>query len=116
MGDGRDLVVNADTAPLVETLLKCETVDVTPDALYRYPDHSWTRFSKKGRCEWCRISPKDNMAKRRKVLGDITSQAALPRRIRPSATYGGCEACNTTLCASGSCFRMYHDYIAMKKQ
>jgi hypothetical protein len=50
-----------------------------------------------------------------RVLGDITNQAALPRRIRPSATYGDCEACNTTLCASGSCFRKYHDYIAVKK-
>jgi hypothetical protein len=55
------------------------------------------------------------MAKRRKVLGDITNQAVQPQRIRPSTTYGGCEACNTTLCASGSCFRKYHDYIAMKK-
>jgi hypothetical protein len=55
------------------------------------------------------------MAKRRKVLGDITNQAAQPGRIRPSTTYGGCEACNTTLCASGSCFRKYHDYIAKKK-
>jgi hypothetical protein len=36
------------------------------------------------------------MAKRRKVLGDITNQAALPRRIRPSTTYGGCKAYNTT--------------------
>jgi hypothetical protein len=58
---------------------------------------------------------KTTWQKRRKVLGDITNQAALPGHIRPSATYGGCEACNTTLCASGSCFRKYHDYIAMKK-
>jgi len=104
---------------LVEALLnhplECEAVGVTPDAVDRYLGHGWTRFSKKGRCEWCRICPKDNMAKKRKVLGDITNQAALPRRIRPSATYGGCEACNTTLCASGSCFRKYHDFIAMKK-
>ena len=51
MGDGRDLVVNADTAPLTETLLnhplECEAVGVTPDAVDRYPGHSWTRFSKK---------------------------------------------------------------------
>jgi hypothetical protein len=25
------------------------------------------------------------------VLGDVTNQAALPRRIWPSTTYGGCE-------------------------
>ena len=104
---------------LVEALLnyplECEAVGVTPDGVDRYPGHSWTRFGKKRRCEWCRMSPKDHMAKRRKVLGVITNQAALPGRIRPSATYGGCGACNTTLCASGSCFRKYHDYIAKKK-
>jgi len=40
--------------------------------------------------------PKGNMAKKRKVLGDITNQSALPQRIRPSTTYGGCQAYNTT--------------------
>jgi hypothetical protein len=88
--------------------LECEAVGVVPDDVDRYPGHSWTRFSKQGRCEWCRYCPKDNMAKR-------TNQAAQPQRIRPSTTYGGCETCNTTLCASGSCFRKYHDYIAKKK-
>jgi hypothetical protein len=55
------------------------------------------------------------MAKRRKVLGDIINQAAQPQRIRPSTTYEGYETYNTTLCASGSCFRKYHDYITTKK-
>jgi hypothetical protein len=95
--------------------LECKAVGVTPDAVDKYPDYGWTRFSKQGRCEWCRYCPKDNMAKRRKVLGDITNQAALPQRIRPSATSGGYKTCNTMLCASGSCFRKYHDLIAMKK-
>jgi hypothetical protein len=53
--------------------------------------------------------------KRRKVLGDITNQAALPGRIRPSTIYKGYKAYNTTLCALGSYFRKYHDYIAKKK-
>jgi hypothetical protein len=44
-----------------------------------------------------------------------SNQAALPRRIRPSINYGGREAYNTTLCASGSRFRKYHDSIAVKK-
>ena len=58
VGDGRDLAVNADTAfrqELVETLLNYslerEAVGVTPDGVDRYPGYSWTRFSKKGRCE-----------------------------------------------------------------
>jgi hypothetical protein len=89
---------------------------VTPDSIDKYPGYSWTRFSKKGYYEWCRISPKDYMIKRRKVLGDITNQAALPGRIRSSTIYRGCKAYNTTLCASGSCFRKYHDYIAKKKE
>jgi hypothetical protein len=88
---------------------------MTPNNINRYPSYSWTRFSKKERCEWCRISLKDYIVKRRKVLGDITNQAALPGRIRPSTIYGGCKAYNTTLYISGSCFRKYHDYIAKKK-
>jgi hypothetical protein len=55
------------------------------------------------------------MIKKKKVLGDITNQAALPGRIRPSTTYKGCKAYNITLRVSGSCFKKYHDYIVKKK-
>ena len=64
---------------LVEALLnhslECEAVGVTPDAVDRYRGHDWIRFSKQGRYKWCRICPKDNMTKRRKVLGDSPSPA-----------------------------------------
>jgi hypothetical protein len=49
VGDGRDLVVNADIASsdkIVEALLnyplEFEAVGVTLDTVYRYHGHSWT--------------------------------------------------------------------------
>ena len=50
------------------------------------------------------------------LKGERFSEISLIRQLpRPSITYGDCEACNITFRASGSCFRKYHDFIAMKK-
>jgi Transposase IS4 len=97
---------------LIEALLthplECEAVGVIPEAIDSYSGHSWSRFGKRGYCKWCQTRPRDNLARRRRVLGEIINQAAPTGRIRPGITYGGCNTCNTLLCASGSCFRRYH--------
>jgi hypothetical protein len=100
---------------LVDALLSypldSEAYAVTPQAVDRWPGHSWTRFDKRSYCAWCKARPKANLAGRRRVLGDITNQAISTVRIRPGVTHGGCEKCQTPLCASGTCFRKYHSYI-----
>ena len=80
----------------------------TPKAVDRYPGHSWTNFGKRGYCEWCRRNQKDNLTRRRVVLGEIPNQATPVGRIRPGISHGGCRTCNIMLCASGTCFRKYH--------
>jgi hypothetical protein len=80
----------------------------TPKAVDRHPGHSWTNFGKRGYCEWCRRNPKDNLIRRRVVLGEIPNQATPVGRVRPGVSHGGCRTCNITLCASGTCFRKCH--------
>lgn len=74
--DGRDLVINVDTAPLDKTLLnhplECEAVGVTLDTTDRYPGHGWARFSKQERREWYRIYPKGDITKRKEQHSDIS--------------------------------------------
>ena len=90
--------------------LECEAYSTTPRCVDGWPGHNWIKFDKRGYCEWCTGHPRDNIRRRRKVLGEIRNEATLGYRIRPGQTRGGCQKCNAWLCSLGNCFRKFHSF------